>query len=345
MWPSLLPIYGLTALALSVTADYYVDNANDTVVYAAAGTIWRTFSFAIQNLTLVLSNGNFTVDSSECYDQNYALAACTVDNHCQITFPFTGSGVSVYVMHAGFQGITASLTIDGGQSVTATLPAPAPPSYQTPNVSLFDLQSLPSADHTATINLLDWENGTTSLYFDYARINESYVELPASPSTSSLPSSSSLSTSLPVNSTTAEIKQPTTTSSTYTLGATSALSKTESNVNLRAVVGGACGGLAVLIAIITATIFLKKAKSRQVKLEEKRRPDLFPPIPPLANDQIVSLPVYSPTDEKRRMRLVAHNAAVYQAPRQPDGESSAFYILPAAGNVGKAPDGEASGQY
>ena len=95
----------------------------------------------------------------------------------------------MYVMHAGFQGVAASLTIDGGgQSITTTLPPPTPPSYQTPNVTLFDLQSLPNADHTATINLLDWDDGATSLYFDYALINESYVKLPVSlPSSSSSP--------------------------------------------------------------------------------------------------------------------------------------------------------------
>lgn len=70
MWSSLLAIYGLTALASSVAADYHVDNANNTVAYASSGSTWRTFSFDTQNLTFVLSNGNITVDSSKCYDQN-----------------------------------------------------------------------------------------------------------------------------------------------------------------------------------------------------------------------------------------------------------------------------------
>jgi hypothetical protein len=137
--------------------------------------------------------------------------------------PPEGSGISVYIMHAGFQGITVSLTIDGGQSVTATLPPPTPPSYQTPNVSLFDLQLLPSADHTATINLLDWENGTTSLYFDYALINESYVELPSS--TPSTTSHASTSTTQPSASSTSPTSLSTFIGSTYTSGATSAVSR------------------------------------------------------------------------------------------------------------------------
>ena len=127
-------------------------------------------------------------------------------------------------MHAGFQGISASLTIDGGQSVTATLPAPAPPSYQTPNVSLFNIQSLPSAVHTVTINLLDWESGTTSLYFDYALINETYVELPVSiVSSTSAAAQSTTTQSAPTSLTT-----PAFTGSTLTSGPTSAASNTNS---------------------------------------------------------------------------------------------------------------------
>lgn len=115
------------------------------------------------------------------------------------------------------------------------------------------------------------------------------------------------------------------------------------SVNLGAVVGGACGGLAVFIAIITVIIFLRKAKSRQVKLEESRRPDPFPTIPASVYDQIASLPVRPAMDEKTRRRFAARGAAVYQARRQSDGELSTFHFVPASGNVGRALDGEASG--
>ena len=110
-------------------------------------------------------------------------------------------------------------------------------------------------------------------------------------------------------------------------------------MNLGAVVGGACGGLAALISIATAIIFLKKRKSRHGKLEESRKPDPFPATPPLA--QIVSLVAHPPTDEKTRMRLAARNAAVYHSRRQSDGESSDFHILSAVGDAGRAPNAEA----
>ncbi|KAH0830355.1 hypothetical protein J3R83DRAFT_1749 [Lanmaoa asiatica] len=355
----ILPVYGLVALCLtpSVAANYYVDNANTTIAYAASGTDWRTFSFATQNLTLDVNNENITIDSSKCYNQNYNLvAACTVDNKCQITFPFTGSGISVYVIHAGFQGISASLTIDGGQSATTSLPPPAPPSYQTPNVSLFNIQSLPSADHTATINLLDWNGGTTSLYFDYALINETHVELsvsssatflPQIPSTTSDASSSTAAipqsaTTQPANtSSTSPTTISTSASSTYTPKATSAVPITDSSVNLGAVVGGAFGGLAALITIVTAIIFLKKRNAQYAALEESRKPDPFPVTPSPASVPMVPLPVCPQTNQKRCMRPAACETALYRSPRRSDGESDDFYILSTVGNAGRIPEAEA----
>ena len=265
-------------------------------------------------------------------------------------------------MHAGFQGIAANLSIDGNQSVTATLPPPTPPSYQTPNVSLFDVQLLPSADHTATISLSDWDNGTTPLFFDYALINQSYVESPvfdpyglSRPPLETRPADSS-TTVIIYQSSTVSSTSPTTFStfigSTYTPGATSAVSNTEfrpapsyfrhtltpsTSVNLGAVVGGACGGLAALIAIATAIIFLKKRKYHLVALEESCKPDPFPATPAPARPLVT----HPSTDEKTRMRLAARNAAMYHSHRQPDGDLSDFHNLSAIGDAGRASNTEA----
>ncbi|KAF8432436.1 hypothetical protein L210DRAFT_3633417, partial [Boletus edulis BED1] len=344
--PGIFSICTLTALnwASSVAADYYVDNANNTVAYAASGTVWQTFSFATQNITFVLGNGNVTVDSSKCYDQNFNLvAACTVENNCQITFPFTGSGLSVYVVQAGFQGVNAKLTIDGGQSVTATLHPPTPPSYQTPNVLLFDLQSLPSADHTATINLLNWQNGTTSLYFDYALVNESHVQIPVSPPTTSPSPITSMTTTLEmlqsstIQSTTASLTSVSTfIGSSHTSGTSSTASTAKHRANLGAVVGGACGGLAILIAIVTAILFFKKRRLRHVQLEESRRPDPFPVAPVLAHDQIVSSRGRPTMSEKMHVRLAARSFPVHPPSNPSDGGPSPFPIVPALGHAERA---------
>ena len=112
-------------------------------------------------------------------------------------------------------------------------------------------------------------------------------------------------------------------------------------MNLSAVVGGACGGLAALIAIVTAIIFFKKRRSRHVKLAESRKPDPFPTTPAVAHDQIVPSAAPPLTDEKTRIRLAARNAMVYQSRRLSVGESSDFHILSTAGSAERAPVGEA----
>ena len=113
-------------------------------------------------------------------------------------------------------------------------------------------------------------------------------------------------------------------------------------MNLAAVVGSACGGLVTLIAIVTAIIFLKRRKSRHVKLEESRRPDPFSTTPATVDhDQIAPSAAHPLTDEKTRIRLAARNAVVYQSRRQSDDEMIDFHIPSTAGNAGRAPDGEA----
>lgn len=65
-------------LASIVLADYYVDNANTSVIYSMApsqsGQAWQTFSVSTQSLELSIMNstGNYTIplDASYCYDQN-----------------------------------------------------------------------------------------------------------------------------------------------------------------------------------------------------------------------------------------------------------------------------------
>ncbi|KAG9318220.1 hypothetical protein JVU11DRAFT_301 [Chiua virens] len=320
-------------------ADYNIDNANYTLGYSATGTNWRTFSFSTQNLTLVSGNGNVIVDSSKCYDGNYALAACTVENKCQIIIPFTGSGITVYVLLAGFQGVNASLAIDGGQAVTATLQPP----------------SLPSSDHTATINILDWDNGDTSLYFDWAHINESLVELPTSPSTSSVtrssfPTSSVTSTSVTIAASSSTTQSASISSALSPASAAASFNGTpgstftpstpapSESLNLGAVVGGACGGLAAVIMIIASIVLLKKRQSRHAKLQESRKPDPFLPSVVAGGAVLPLSPAHPPPDEKTLQRLAARNAVMYYSRGLADSESSDFHIHSSSGEAGRAPN-------
>ncbi|KAF9228702.1 hypothetical protein BS17DRAFT_205950 [Gyrodon lividus] len=348
----------LLGWASLAAADYYVDNANLSVLYSSSSMAnWQTFSFDTRNVTLLLGNANVTVDSSECYDQNYILAACTTSDGCQISIPFTGSGITVYILNAGFQGVSANLSVDGGQAVTTTIAAPSEPSYQTPNVSLFSVQSLPSTEHNAKLNILDWNTGATSLYFDYALINESYVGFPiafSSFSATSTTSSASASSSVQRNSTSAPTTTPLATVSTtsvrittligttYTPTAsptTTLVSHAGTSVNLGVVIGSACGGLAAIAALLAAVILLKKRKSKFVKIEDAQKPH---PYPSASAHSAPPAPLSPPPQVggKKRLRLTYHDAALSRAhtPAEAcDDDSSDFQFLPSIVAAGRVP--------
>lgn len=99
------------------------------------------------------------------------------------------------------------------------------------------------------------------------------------------------------------------------------------SVNLSALLGGALGGSAGLVAIVAAVVFLKKRKSHYAALDESRKPDPFPATPAPARARIVPLPVQSQTDKKRR--LAARDMALLHSPGQSHRESGDFHILSA----------------
>ncbi|KAF8842532.1 hypothetical protein BDN67DRAFT_965647 [Paxillus ammoniavirescens] len=328
-------------------AEYRIDNANVSVRYTSSSKAsWKTFSFDTSNLTLVVDTGKITVDSSKCYNGNYILTTCTTSDGCQITIPFTGSGIIVYILNAGFQGVGASLSVDGGQAVTKTIAAPSAPSYQTPRVPLFSMQKMPYADHNATLNVLDWNDGATSFYFDYALINEDNLEIlsnqtssipppptsPAStPSTSSSPTvpssanfafiSTALFSTAPVSITYTPTPSPAQTSVPHT----------GTSINLGIIIGSACGGLAVIAALVSTLIFLRRRKSKFAKIENVH------PYPSAHNPTPPSPPPPPPPqrDEKTRLRLTYYNAspAGGHTPADDDAESSDFQFLPSAASV------------
>ncbi|KAI6103122.1 hypothetical protein EDD16DRAFT_327927 [Pisolithus croceorrhizus] len=139
--------------------------------------------------TTLVSISSFSCMVPVCRCQPLLVASCMTADECQAQIPFAGTGITIYVTNAGFQGANASLDIDGTYLVSGTLPPPTPPSYQTPRVSLLAIQSLAYAYHTATLSILDWNAGNTSLYFDYALVEDSNIQTTTSrPSTLATPS-------------------------------------------------------------------------------------------------------------------------------------------------------------
>ncbi|KIK99733.1 hypothetical protein PAXRUDRAFT_23588 [Paxillus rubicundulus Ve08.2h10] len=365
-------------------AEYRIDNANTSVRYTSSSKAsWKTFSFGTSNLTLMVDTGKILVDSSKCYNGNYIrmspgeltavqlqlarlAMAVKLPFHLQplLSLP-RGSGIIVYILNAGFQGVGASLSVDGGQAVTKTIAAPSAPSYQTPRVPLFSMQKMPYADHNATLNVLDWNDEATSFYFDYALINESNLEILPN-QTSSIPPPSAFPVSTPSISISSS---PTVSSSsnfvsvstvllstalpstalisasvriTYTSApspAPTSVSYIGTSINLGVIIGSACGGLVVIAALVSTLIFLKKRKSKFAKIEDVHpypsaynpTPSSPPPPPPPSPPQ---------TDEKMRLRLTYYNASPSGGhPPDDDGdddddaESSDFQFLPSAASV------------
>ncbi|KAI6111024.1 hypothetical protein F5141DRAFT_1112102 [Pisolithus sp. B1] len=227
-----------------------------------------------------------------------ADAACSTSNNCAVQFPFTGSGITIYVLQAGPQGMSASLSIDSGTATTSTLAAPPAPQYNIPLVVLFDVQNLVSGNHSATMTVLDWDGGFSGMMLDYIDVNEAVVagttsttpakQSPTAATTqgSSSPSATHSATSQSSQSTATTSNQ--TSSSTATspviasslvngtsasagIGATSSSSSggstlstsSSSKLNVGAIAGGAAAGAFGLLALcVLAVIFFRRRRSR-----------------------------------------------------------------------------------
>ncbi|KAF9225063.1 hypothetical protein BS17DRAFT_879796 [Gyrodon lividus] len=234
----------LSALAFLTRAEYLIDDQNYTsLLYSEnpGGAKWGPFQEGGETLSISLANGTMmTIDSSQCYNFTYTYAACTLADDCQVQIPFTGSGITIYVLQAGAQGINASLTIDGGTPKYNVLSAPPGPNFYIPNVTLFSVQGITTGNHMATMTVQNWDNIFSGMMFDYAAINETIV----SPTTTSSSVTSSAAAS--------------TTSSVATSPAPA--SSTTPHVNISALVSGVIGGLVALVAIILAILCFRRRR-------------------------------------------------------------------------------------
>ncbi|KAG6330778.1 hypothetical protein ID866_8311 [Astraeus odoratus] len=180
------------------------------------------------------------------------------DDNCGVQIPFTGFGITIYILNAGFQGVNASLEVDGTHSVTTAIPPPSPPTYQTPRVPLFDIQSLAYADHTATLSILDWNGGNTSLYFDYALVDDTTQTTTAQPTSSS---SSDSTTSVTTEGLYTSAAASNVSSSTTIVSSTYSTSFLPSTSNTRAIeIGTPCAIAGALL--IGAVVYYVRSRRR-----------------------------------------------------------------------------------
>ncbi|KAI6038436.1 hypothetical protein EDC04DRAFT_2695214 [Pisolithus marmoratus] len=307
--PFLLGSLTLLLWTSLVTAAFYIDNANSSVrYYSLQNSAWKQYGSDLGTITLYPEpRESVTVSYETCYNETYCLGRCMTDDECEAQIPFAGTGITIYVTNAGFQGVNASLSVDGVHSINGTIPPPTSPSYQTPRVSLLAIQSLAYAYHIATLSILDWDGGNTSLYFDYAMIEDSTATsqpLTPTPTTSAIPSLPSTFLSMPsVTMLTATVLLTKTARKTTTRTTTAATSHTSASLSstsscshcLRVVeIAVPC---AISALLVTGAIFyLKLRRARAKKEADGRKPEPFTVV------QRSPLPLAPAAEEKARIR-------------------------------------------
>src|SRR6267154_5952379 len=95
-----------------------------------------------------------------------------------------GSGIVLYLSHDS-DNINVNITLDKYTTTTRTFPPNFPSSSY--NFSLYDFQLLPFGNHEVTVLILDWITGNTfsTLWFDYAAVNDTIPSTIQSPNPSS----------------------------------------------------------------------------------------------------------------------------------------------------------------
>jgi len=148
---------------------YYIDDTSSSVSYT--GSTWAHYNQSF-NIPAAFPNGTTSgVVGDFCHEHTLSRVQCYSSDKCSFTIAFQGSGITVFVVQ-GYDAINASIQMDGDLLNPVILDYPADITY---NVSLYNNQSLPFAQHVLNIQLESWDgsNGLpSSVLFDYAVINE-----------------------------------------------------------------------------------------------------------------------------------------------------------------------------
>lgn len=146
----------------------------------------------------------------------------------EVQIPFTGSGITLYILQPPFDPVNASIILDGDASsiTTTTLFSDAEMSV---NVSLYNVQSLPYGTHAANVSLLDYNrpgaDKRSCLYFDFAAVNDTSL-----PTSTTSPSSLASNTPVSSSTTTAQVVRPV-------------------NKQVGAIIGGVVGGATAIVVV------------------------------------------------------------------------------------------------
>ena len=139
-------------------------------------------------------------------------------------------------------------------------PTSLPLTYQVWNVSLYDIQGILTGNHTMKMTLLDWGTGSTSMKFDYAYINETFMVSPTT--TSSTPSMTPLASR-----TSSQTPSTGNSMASNRLGPISNPLKWTDvcfrrfSASVGGIVGAALGGSALLVGLVIGFLYCRRHKA------------------------------------------------------------------------------------
>jgi len=153
-----------------------MDDRNASIIYSTN----TDEKFSQLQLGTNYSSFPFVNSITYAYNNTFTLNLCQTSDGCQILIPFTGSGITVYVIQVSDAG-NFTVKVDDGKTASKTLPY-LDGSWS--NITLCDIQSLPYEDHMLTVVVQNWTDSkgigeTSSILFDFAAVNETVAVLSA----------------------------------------------------------------------------------------------------------------------------------------------------------------------
>ncbi|KAJ7756183.1 hypothetical protein B0H16DRAFT_1538932 [Mycena metata] len=152
MWPLHLVVLCFLGRFAVTNALYYIDDQDSFLTYNSSAGIgyndkWRKYS-------------------RKCFDGTASYTQCYPEDHCTITIPFNGTGITLFVAMDFGDIYNTSISLDGAPGTNHF-------TYQNDskasgyNMTLYDIQGLNWNTHSLKVGL---EPGVSRLLFDYAAV-------------------------------------------------------------------------------------------------------------------------------------------------------------------------------
>ncbi|KAJ7115562.1 hypothetical protein C8R43DRAFT_124267 [Mycena crocata] len=165
MWSLHLAGVLFLAVGFSTVANaiYYIDDQDSSITYNSSAGVgynkkWLKYSFNDSNLLAV------SVDEKKCFGGTASYTQCYLSDHCSLTIPFNGTGITLFVAQDVGDIYNTSISLDGGPS-TIHFAYQADVKVEAYNLSLYDVQGLDWTTHSLKVELAGMR-----LLFDYAAV-------------------------------------------------------------------------------------------------------------------------------------------------------------------------------